>query len=347
MSFRGAMLLALVACGPGKDPSESEDTGAPEEGEDSGVNTGVDSGDTDDETGESGVETGEGEGETGGETTETGETGETGETTETGDTGGDTGGDTASTSPPVSSRCIEDSDDIGFCTHGVYAEDWSGSARYEWALTDGYNHSVLTKIEGDSTTRIAAIQTTSSWHATGGLTVLPDGDLLLAGITLPYVTLTINDTSVSLGSDYVRFIARVSADGELEWVQTFIGISGESVVVASRSDGSAVVSGFLWVATEFGDYDVSTTMFFDLAFAAAISGDGEWLWATAPAVASSGARAYFDDMTVGDGDIASVDVRYTGSLTLDDGTYTCPTGSTCSATASVSTDGAWTDLVSR
>ena len=115
MSFRGAMLLALVACGPGKDPSESEDTGAPEEGEDSGVNTGADSGDTDDETGESGVETGEGEGETG-ETTETGETGETGETTETGETGGDTGGDTASTSPPVSSRCIEDSDDIGFCT---------------------------------------------------------------------------------------------------------------------------------------------------------------------------------------------------------------------------------------
>ncbi len=334
--------LALVACGEGKDPSSGSDTGQPEirQGDDSAEETG--GGETDgtdtgaDETGD----------ETGGEETGGAETGG-GEETGGEETGGE---ETAALGDyPESSRCIEDTDELGFCEHGVYADDWDGAVRYEWAPTGSGASSAIWAVEGDDRTLISGVSTGSYWHVPGGLTVMPDGDLVLAGITLPYATLTVGDTTVSLGSDYVRFLARVSPEGELRWVTTFIGMSSESVSVVARRDGTALVSGFLWESTEFGDTTLSTTMFFDLTFVAALDEDGEWLWATAPTIPSgSYPRVYFEDLRMTGDDEAEVDIRYTSSISTTAGTATC-SGSTagCAATATVSADGEWLSLEDR
>lgn len=327
MSFRAILLLALVACGPAKVPSsESKDTADP--GDDTGAGP-VETGDPDTDT-----------------DTDTDSGGDTDTDTDT-DSGGDT--DTsASSEPPVSSRCIVATDTTGACTNGVYAEDWSGEVRYEWKITDGYNHSSLIAIEGGERRAITTLVSMSSWHMAGGLTVMPDGDLVLAGITLPYVTLTVGDESMDLGTDYVRFILRLSPEGEVRWIRTFIGVSSESVVVAGRSDDVVLVSGFIWQSTDFGDLTVATTMLFDMAFVAALDGDGEWLWATSPPVPSTGTtRIYFDDMTLNSEDGGDVSVRYLSSTDVSIGSFTCAARATCAATATVDADGEWTGVVSR
>ena len=324
--------LMLAGCAGGKT------TVGPEAGDDTGA--------TPRETGGNPDETGQ---ETGGDPHETGQ--ETG-----GDSGAETGGEGSggddSASPdalPESSRCIVDTDTIGACTSGVYATDWSGDVRYEWAVTDGYNHSALVAIEGGVRTPVASIVTTSSWHLTGGLTVMPDGDLVLAGITLPYVTLTINDDDVSLGSDYVRFIARISPEGDIRWVQTIVGISSEPIVVAARADGSTLVSGYVYYTTDFDTTTISTSTFFERSFVAALSEDGDWLWATAADVpAGVYSRTVFGDMVETDDGGATVTLRLAGAVEVSSGTVTCtPTGTYCDGTATVSADGEWTDLVLR
>lgn len=237
---------------------------------------------------------------------------------------------------------------MGACSHGVYADDWSGDLRYTWKITDGYNHSTLSVTEGGVSADITTIVTTSSWHLVGGLTVTPDGDLILGGITLPYVTLTVGTESVYLGSDYVRFVMRLSPDGELRWVNTFVGVTSELSVVAARSDGTALVSGFVYQDTAFGSIDLITTYFYDMAFVAAMDGDGTWLWATSAPVPSTGTtRVYFDDMQLNADEEAEVDVRYQSSTDVSEGSFTCAARVTCPATATVNADGEWTSVVAR
>ena len=334
MCVRAALLLALVACGPAKDPST--DTGVtitPGGDLDTGVDTDTDTGaDTDSETG--GTETGG---------TETGETDTV--DTATGDTGEDT---SSSTTPPLSSRCVVAADTTGACTHGVYADDWTGDARYTWEVTDGYNHSTLSVTEGGVTSEITRIVTTSSWHMVGGLTVMPDGDLILGGMSLPYVTLTVGTESVYLGADYVRFVMRLSPEGELRWVDTFVGVTAESIVVAARSDDTALVSGFVYQDTSFGAIDLTTTYFYDMAFVAAVDGDGTWLWASSAPVPSTGTtRVYFDDMQLNADEEAEVDVRYQSSTDVSEGSFTCAARAICAATATVNADGEWTSVTAR
>lgn len=248
---------------------------------------------------------------------------------------------------PLSSRCIDATDTQGFCARGVYAEDSSG-VRYEWVLVDGYNHSVLRAVEDGVNRTITNLATLSSWHSTAGLTVMPDGDLVLAGATLPYVTFSVGSQSVSFGADYVRFVARISPDGTLEWVKTFVGLTGEDVVVSARADDSVLVSGNIFQDTVFGDHTVTTTYFWDNTFLAALDDSGDWLWATGATVPSQGyTRVYFDDMVGTPDGGAQIAVRYLSSTAVSLFDFSCATGVTCAATATVSDSGEWTGLVGR
>ena len=330
-------LAAFAACSSGKDPEDAspvaDDSGGGEGGDDTGVADGTEGGGTEG----GGVEGG---GEEGG--------GTEGGGTEGGGEGGGTDDTGEPTAIPVSSRCIVATEDIGACTHGVYAEDWTGDVRYEWVVTDGYNHSTLTATEGGVETTVVAIETSYVWHMTGGLAVMPDGDLVLGGITLPNSTLTIGSTSEDLGTDYVRFIARVSPAGELRWVKTIVGVTGESIVISPRTDDSALVSGTIYQDTTIGADVVVTDFFWDQTFLAAIDADGDWLWATGATKPSTGyTRAYFDDMRGELDGGAQVDLTYLSSTDVSLGSFTCAAGVTCTAMGTVSEDGEWVEIEPR
>lgn len=261
------------------------------------------------------------------------------------DSGHTDSGDSGTTPLPASSRCIDPGDLQGACTSGVYAEDWSLNTRYEWALTDGFNHSRLQATDSSGTRLITLVETQFSWHQTGGLTVLPDGDLVIAGSTLPYVTLTVGADTVDLGTDYVRFIARLSPDGVMRWVVTVVGITGEPVVVSARSDGLVLVSGGMYQDTVFGDHTATTTFFFDNTFVAALDDSGTWAWASSANL--SNGRLYFEDMVLAADDGAQIQGTYTGTLTLDTGPMSCASGMLCPITATVAPDGTWVSATPR
>lgn len=240
---------------------------------------------------------------------------------------------------PVSSRCVEPLHDQ--CAGGVEAETWDRTGLWAWRPTDDTAVSQLVSPDGEVVTTVE----TAVWHTHTGLTVRPDGVLVLAGAATGGGEVLVGDASLPLEHSYNRFVLWVSPEGALLDSLLIEGITSEFGVVAARTDDSVVFAGPLYEETSFGDDTWPGPLWVLASVVGVLSPNAEWQWTQqVPAPSEALGDFEFTGLTLGDDSEVLLDGRQRQTVRLGDLELDC---GECDARAVLGEDGTPWDLLER
>lgn len=196
-----------------------------------------------------------------------------------GDTSGSSGASDTEGAPPGlawpdSSMCRGVSAEL-LCTEGVAARSWAEDAEYLW-LGDDASWSASGVSRGGAVLFSLGVAQGGGLLASG-LAEATDGDLFIAGSGAAIIAGT------PLPSDNLaaRFVARVTAAGEVRWSKHFADVYGDRVLVAPQVDGGVVIIADLSEdLTLDGVLVPGGSISFPIPLAARFTADGELAWIT-------------------------------------------------------------------
>jgi hypothetical protein len=119
-----------------------------------------------------------------------------------------------------------------------------------------------------------------------GVSVLSNGSAILTGYITPTATFATATGSISLSGVNAAtvFIAKVDASGSFVWAtQAALGSSSDDAQgtrVSALADGSAILTGYVDGAADFGTTTVTSNAGSNDIFVAKIDASGAWVWAT-------------------------------------------------------------------
>ena len=177
-----------------------------------------------------------------------------------------------------------------------------------------------------------------------GVSVLSNGSAILTGYITPTATFATATGSISLSGVNAEtvFIAKVDATGSFVWAtQAALGSSGDDAQgtrVSALADGSAILTGYVNGAADFGTTAITSNASSNDIFVAKIDASGAWVWATSTGGTSSDVGNSVSAFSDGS---AIVTGYFRGTVAFGTSSVTSNTSSDDTFVAKIGGSGAW------
>lgn len=190
---------------------------------------------------------------------------------------------------------------------------FDGSLQFGSTTLQTANHqrAYIAKLNPDGTFAWA-IQPSGSGTsgASGGVSGLPDGSMIVTGPLSGAITLGGQSISSTSGT----FVAKVNADSSVAWASaTTDSGRAEPTAVAAAPDGSSIITGWFWGSVGFGSTTLTSVPGDTRAFIAKVNANGAFAWAVK--VASTGDSYARGAAVLPDGSVRATGT-FTGSATV-------------------------------
>ena len=177
-----------------------------------------------------------------------------------------------------------------------------------------------------------------------GVSAFSDGTAVVTGYIVPTATFVTATGSISLSGVNAEtvFIAKVDAAGSFVWAtQAVLGSSsdfGRGLRVSALVDGSAILTGYVNGAADFGTTTITSNASSDDIFVAKVDASGAWVWATSTGGTSSDVGNSVSAIPDGS---AIVTGYFSGTVAFGTSSLTSNTSSDDIFVAKIAASGAW------